>query len=161
MEPFFPMPQPGYEFLTRLEIESGKRFPLGVTSRGRRAIDFLVGGRFDGPRLKGRLIDGADHQLQFDDGTIPEVRIGLKTDDGAAIAMTYTGVVWAPPAVMARFRAREPVDPSEYYLRTQIRLECGAPQYAWLNRCICVGVGQPAQFPSGNHGIWYDIHKVV
>ena len=161
MEPVFPMPIPALEFLTRLEIESDKRLDLGAASRGRRAIDFLVGGRFDGPKLKGRLIDGADHQLQFDEGTVPEVRIGLKTHDGAVIAMSYTGIVWAPPAVMTRFRAREKVDPSEYYLHTLVRLECGAPAYEWLNRCVCIGVGQPAQFPSANHGIWYDLYKVV
>lgn len=157
----FPMQQPGYEFLTRFEIEAAGRFQLGKAPRGRRVIDFIGRGLFDGPKLKGRVIDGADHLLMAQGASIPDVRMGLKTDDGAVIAMRYTGIVWAPPDVMQRIVKREPVAPAEYYFRTIVQFECGAPAYEWLNRCVCVGVGQPASFPSGHHGVFYDIHKVV
>ena len=157
----FPMQQPGYEFLTRFEIEAAGRFQLGKAPRGRRVIDFIARGVFDGPKLKGRVIDGADHLLITPNGSYPDVRMGLKTDDGAVITMRYTGVVWAPPEVLKRIVKRDPVDPAEYYFRTIIHFESGAPQYEWLNRCVCVGVGQPASFASGNHGVYYDVHKVV
>jgi len=157
----FPMQQPGYEFLTRFEIEAGSRFPLGKAARGRRVIDWVGRGIFDGPRLRGRVIDGADHLIMLPGASVPDVRLGLKTDDGAVIAMRYTGVVAGPKEVFQRIVKREDVDPADYYFRTIVQFECGAPQYDWLNFCVCVGVGQPASFPNGNHGVFYDIHKVV
>ena len=46
----------------------------------------------------------------------------LQTDDGALIEVRSTGIRVAAPEVVARITAGEPVDPSEYYFRTHIRL---------------------------------------
>ena len=81
MEPPFPMPVPSLEFLTRLEMESDKRRLLGEATFSRRAVDFLIGGRFDGPKLSGKLVGGADHQTQFADGTIPDAGPRAKPRD--------------------------------------------------------------------------------
>jgi hypothetical protein len=42
----------------------------------------------------------------------------LLTDDDALILMTYRGVRHGPPDVIARLGRGEPVDLSEYYLRS-------------------------------------------
>jgi hypothetical protein len=93
--------------------------------------------------------------------SIPDVRLGLKTTDGAVIAMRYTGLIATAPETMRRIGKQEKVDPAEYYFRTLVQFETGAEAYAWLNRCVCIGVGQPASFPSGRHGVWYDIYQIL
>lgn len=163
----FPMPQPRFELLTRFTIERSLRLDLGKAPRGRRAIDFVGAGRFDGPRLAGRVIDGTDHLLMLPDGSAqPDVRLGLKTDDGVVLSMRYTGTIWGPKEVMRRVAKGEPVDPAEYYFRTHVVFE--APSngpYDWLNRCLCIGVGQPGVFDDGpdgekRGGAVYDIHRL-
>ena len=36
--------------------------------------------------------------------------------------------------VLARLNSGQAVDPSEYYFRTAMRFETGAPELAWMNR---------------------------
>ena len=47
------------------------------------------------------------------------------------------------------------MDPSEYYFRTAIRFETGAPDLAWMNKVLAIGVGQRP--PSGPT---YDVYVV-
>ena len=47
-------------------------------------IDFIARGLFDGPKLKGRVIDGADHLLITPNGSYPDVRMGLTDFDPQA-----------------------------------------------------------------------------
>ena len=58
------------------------------------------------------------------------VRITLVTDDGALILMTYRGVRYGPPEVIARLGRGETVDPAEYYLRTAPFFETASPKYS-------------------------------
>jgi hypothetical protein len=52
------------------------------------------------------------------DGVLEQdVRITLKTDNGAFIYLRYAGMRHGPPEVMARLAQGETVDPSEYYFR--------------------------------------------
>jgi hypothetical protein len=57
--------------------------------------------------------------------------------------------------VLARLGLGEPVDPADYYFRIAIRFETSAPELAWLNRTLAVGIGQrPPAGPT------YDIYVV-
>jgi hypothetical protein len=77
------------------------------------------------------------------DGVLEQdVRITLKTDDGAFIYVRYAGMRHGPPEVMARLAQGETVDPSEYYFRVAPMFETGAERYAWLNKILAVGVGE-------------------
>jgi hypothetical protein len=66
----------------------------------------------------------------------------LLTDDKSTIYMHYTGILYYSDAAKVRLRAGERIDRSEYYLRSAPRFETGAPGLAWLNRFVCVSVGQ-------------------
>ncbi len=132
------------EFLFDIELTVGAPQEVGDTPYGRRRIVAVTGGRFEGPRLKGTVepAPGGDWLLQRTDGVLTlDVRVTLRTDDGALIYMSYRGLRAAAPDVAARLAAGETVDPSEYYFRTAPLFETASEKYGWLNRILAVGVG--------------------
>ena len=90
---------------------------IGATPRGTRRFYPTIGGSFEGPRLRGEVLpDGGDWLLLRPDGVLEhDVRITLKTDDGAFIYVRYAGMRHGPPEVMARLAQGEVVDPSEVF----------------------------------------------
>lgn len=134
------------EFLFDIEAELDAPLAVGATPLGGRTIFPVTGGRFEGPRLRGEVVPGgADWFLTRANGVGElDVRVTLRTDDGALLYLTYRGVLDAKPEVMARVFAGQEVDLSEYYFRTTPRFETGDERYAWLNALVCVGVGRAA-----------------
>lgn len=118
---------------------------LGKTPAGERRIIPVSGGAFIGERLQGEILPhaGSDLLLTRTDGSYQQdVRLGLRTDDGALILMTYRGIRHSSPEVAARIASGELIDSSEYYLRTAPFFETGSPNYAWLNNVVAIGVGE-------------------
>lgn len=116
---------------------------IGETPAGLRRIAPVTGGTFTGDRLNGTVIGGADWVINRPDGVmVIDVRLTLKTDDGALIYLTYQGRFLAEPDVMARFAKGVVLDPSEYSLAVTARFECGDARYRWLNDAIVVGTGE-------------------
>jgi hypothetical protein len=118
---------------------------LGKTPAGERRIIPVSGGSFSGERLRGEILPhaGSDLLLTRADGSYQQdVRLPLRTDDGALILMTYRGVRHSSAEVAARIAAGESVNASEYYLRTAPFFETAAPNYAWLNNIVAVGLGE-------------------
>ena len=73
---------------------------LGRTSDlGTRRIVPITGGRFEGPWLKGEVLDnGADWQVVTDDGAvIVDTRYLLRLDDGALRSSGRTGTAMGHP----------------------------------------------------------------
>jgi hypothetical protein len=132
---------------------------VGATPLGQRRIVPVSGGDFAGERLRGTILPhaGSDWLLERADGSFQQdVRLTLETDDGALIGMTYRGVRHSSPEVAARLARGEPVELSEYYLRTAPFFETGAERYGWLNTIVAVGVGQ--RIPNG---ATYDVFEVL
>ena len=117
---------------------------LGQTPLGRRRIVRVTGGTFEGPRFRGTVLSGGgDWLVERADGVRQlDVRITLRTDDGALIYAHYPDLFHAGPGVMDRLLRGETVDPSEYYFRTAPMFETAAEKYAWLNRVLAVGIGR-------------------
>jgi hypothetical protein len=141
-----------------LDVAFNAILDIGPTPHGRRLIAPITGGRFEGARLNGRVLPGgADWVVNRADGAvIIDVRIALRTDDGAAIYLSYQGSFRAATEAMTRFRQGELLAESDYRLLTVARFECGAPAYAWLNDAIAVGVGRQTR-----SGPVYDFHEIV
>ncbi len=136
-------------FLFAIQLKVGKLQMLGHTPLGDRRVAPVEGGSFEGPRLKGTVEqNGSDWILVRPDGSLQlDVRLVLRTDDGALIGMRYHGFRHGPPAAMERLGRGERVDPAEYYFRIAPVFETSAPNYAWLNTIVAVGLGD--RTPSG------------
>lgn len=116
---------------------------VGQTPAGLRRIAPVTGGTFAGERLSGTVIGGADWVINRPDGVmVIDVRLTLKTDDGAMIYLTYQGRFLAAVEVMARFAKGAVLDPSEYSLAVVARFESGDERYRWLNDAVVVGTGE-------------------
>ncbi len=111
-----------------LHLTTAATRDVGATPRGRLSIFPIVGGSFEGDRLRGRVLaGGADWATATPDGAIElDLRATLETDDGALIYLTFTGIR----------------DDARQYLRTLPRFETAAPKYDFLNRLLAVGVGE-------------------
>lgn len=117
---------------------------LGKTPLGVRKIATVTGGQFAGDRIKGSVMPspGGDWLLlRSDDVLTLDVRLTLKTDDGALIYMHYKGLRHGPADVMARLAKGEVVDPDSYYFRMTPSFETSSEKYAWINRIICIATG--------------------
>lgn len=134
---------PALRPLLKAEITLAPALELGDTPQGRRRIIEITGGRFAGERLSGKVLPGgADWQVIRADGVAYlDTRYTLQTSDGALVYVRNVGYRHGPAEVLKRVAAGEPVDPSEYYMRTTPWYETGDPRYAWLNRIICVATG--------------------
>ena len=127
-------------FTIHAELADIRHF--GATPYGERRVIDILGGRVDGPRLKGRILPGADWQIVRPDGvTDLQARYGIETDQGAPILVTSNGLRHGPPEVIAALARGEAVDPSRYYFRTIMRFEAADPSVAWLNRIIAIAGG--------------------
>lgn len=118
---------------------------LGQTPNGHRKIATVTGGSFKGERLNGEVAasPGGDWLLlRPDQVLVLDVRLTLKTHDGASIFMSYRGLRHGPEAVMMRLNAGEAVDPSLYYFRMTPIFETSDARYAWLNGIVAVAAGR-------------------
>ena len=116
---------------------------VGATPGAYRRVGVVTGGSFEGERLSGAVLDGAsDWQTVRNDGSSTlNVRLVLKTEDGALIGMTYQGLRHGPADIIARIEKGEVVDPASYYFRINPLFETEAAKYDWINRVIAVGIG--------------------
>lgn len=116
---------------------------VGATPGAYRRVGVVTGGSFEGERLSGAVLDGSsDWQTVRNDGsTTLNVRLVLKTEDGALIGMTYQGLRHGPADIIARIEKGEVVDPASYYFRINPLFETEAAKYNWINRVIAVGIG--------------------
>jgi len=111
----------------RVTIAAAPPQRLGTVPHGIRSIVPVTGGSFEGLRLRGKVLPGGgDWLLLRPDGVLElDLRITLETDDHALIYMTFQGLRHGN------------------YFRTLPRFETSTETYAFLNRIICVGVGEP------------------
>jgi hypothetical protein len=140
----------------RLAVAFDAMTSIGKTPGGHRQIAPVTGGTFEGQRLGGVVVGGADWVIHRADGVmVIDVRLTLRTHDGASIYLTYQGRFLAGEAAMARFRKGELLDPSEYSLAIVAKFECGDERYQWLNNVIAVGAGEQT-----GTGPTYILHEI-
>jgi len=144
------LPEPRLSLVYRLEAVLGEPLDLGEVSEGHRRIVPQIGGTFEGPDVKGKLLPGvsADWQIVLPDGTaIADIRYTLETDAGALLYVQSRGVRHGSPEVLARLRDGEDVDASEYTFRTSTQIETASPDLGWLNKGVFISVG--GRLPEG------------
>lgn len=142
-----PLPH-SHLFTLRLVVDAANVVQIGETPEGRRSVAPIIGGTFEGERLRGTVLPGGADWVRFrPDGTMMiDVRLTLKSDDGAMIYMTYEGRFIGGSTAMAELSQGKKLEPKSYSLVTTIKFECGNPTYAWLNNVVAVGVGTQSGF---------------
>lgn len=116
---------------------------IGPVAEGLRLNFYITGGEVLGPRIKGKIRPaGADWLTIRTDGIgILNVRATLETDDGALIYAYYTGRADFGPDGYRDFLEGTPQADS-FDLRIQPNYQTAHPDYLWVNRAFCIGVGK-------------------
>jgi hypothetical protein len=135
---------PQLTFVMELRVRVEPPLELGPVRRGRRRIVRISGGSFEGPQLRGVVLDGgADWQIVGEDGLAElDTRYTLRTDGGELIYIQNAGIRHAAPEVVARLLAGEEVDPALVYFRTVPVFETASADLQWLTRAIFIGSGE-------------------
>jgi hypothetical protein len=135
---------PRFEFLMDLAVDVGEVVSMGAAPLGERRVVNILGGTFEGPRLRGRVLPGgADWQIVRRDGVLDiDARYALQAEAGAVVRVVSQGYRHGSSEVLAALARGEPVDPARYFFRTIMRFETGAPDLEWLNRTIAVATAR-------------------
>ena len=126
---------------------------------GNRILAMINGGDVQG-KISGKVLPvGGEfgHFIAPDTYRI-DVRAAIQTGDGAIIYITYNGYMHAAPDKLKMLFSPQgsTIDPADYYWRTNPLFETAAPQYAWINATVGVGVG--SYTPDGK--VQYRIYAV-
>jgi Protein of unknown function (DUF3237) len=118
--------------LMTLRLSTAPTQDIGAGPHGTRVTFPVIGGSFEGEKLRGKVLGGDDWTVRRPDGVIElDLRVTLETDDGALIHMTFEGL-------------RNDAAPGGAYFRTLPRFETAHPRYAFLNRLLAVGTAEIA-----------------
>ncbi len=122
------MPKVEFAFSAHVLLEPTEE--IGRTPYGIRRRVPIIGGSFEGPRIRGKVLPGgADWQLQrADDYTLIEADYMIEAEDGTQIHVRNRGLT------NSRVKGA-----TTRYLRTVPEFEAPAGQHAWLNQSIFVG----------------------
>ena len=117
--------------LMTLRLNTAPTQDIGACPHGTRVTFPIIGGSFEGDRLRGKVLPGGDDwTIKRSDGVIElDLRVTLQTDDGALVHMTFEGI-------------RDDGAPGGPYFRTLPRFETAEAKYAFLNRLLAVGTGE-------------------
>ena len=125
-----PKEAPQLEFALQLKVTLGQAFSIENTQHGRRTVIPITGGTFEGPGIKGTIINGgADYQLANAQGrTELEAIYCIKTDDGVYIHVRNRGIIASGQNADGK--------PS-FYFRAAPQFEAPADsKYGWLNNSL-------------------------
>jgi len=117
--------------LMTLRLDTAPTQNIGAGPHGTRVTYPVLGGSFEGDRMRGKVLPGGDDwTVARPDGVVElDLRVTLETDDGALVYMTFEGI-------------RDDHAPGGAYFRTTPRFETADPKYAFLNRLLAVGTGE-------------------
>src|SRR5215470_8004411 len=117
--------------LITLRLNTAPIQDIGAVPHGRRVTFPIIGGSFEGERLRGKVLPGGDDwTVTRPDGVLElDLRVTLETEDGALIHMTFQGI-------------RIEQAPEAPYFRTLPRFETANPKYSFLNRILAVGTAE-------------------
>lgn len=115
---------------------------IGPVPEGIRANFYVTGGKVEGPKVNGKILPvGGDWLIVRTDGVgILDVRATFETHDGALIYTAYSGVADLGKDGYQKFLKQDL--PPSLHLQIAPRYYTANPEYQWLNRVQCVGIGQ-------------------
>lgn len=120
---------PQLEFALQLKVTLGEAFGIDNTQHGRRTVIPITGGTFEGPGIKGTIVNGgADYQLNTEGRTELEAIYCIKTDDGIYIHVRNRGII---------ANGKDADGKPSFYFRAAPQFEAPADsKYGWLNNSL-------------------------
>lgn len=122
---------PTLEFVCELHVKLGQTYTVGQTAHGARVVIPITGGTFEGPNMKGTVLEGgADYQLvdQAKGRNEIEAIYSIKTDDGVYIHIRNCGLI-----VTGKNADGSP----NFYFRCAPKFEAPSDsKYDWLNNSL-------------------------
>ena len=130
--------------MAQVRCEVGALVSLGDAKYGERRYVPLLGGTVAGPELNGSIVEGGvDWQVNRADGVLDiAAHYVIRAGDGGLIEVQSDGMRHGPPDVMARLARGDDVARDEYFFRTLMRFQTGAPLWLHLNKVMALAVGQ-------------------
>lgn len=128
----FPKDTPQLEFALQLKVTLGQAFSIENTQHGRRTVIPITGGTFEGPGIKGTIINGgADYQLANAQGrTELEAIYCIKTDDDVYIHVRNRGIIAG---------GQDADGKPTFYFKAAPQFEAPADsKYVWLNNALFI-----------------------
>ncbi|WP_307688738.1 DUF3237 domain-containing protein [Variovorax ginsengisoli] len=124
-----PMALPRSEFVYESIVDLAPTLQLGASPFGDRRMVPIVGGTFEGPGLRGKVMaGGADRQLVRRDGSVNlDAVYELQTDDGVIIS------------VRNRVLSRPARDATPRYVFSTLEITAPEGRYGWINDFVYVG----------------------
>ena len=126
-----PPEPPQLEFALQLKVTLGEAYGIDNTQHGRRTVIPITGGTFEGPGLKGTIVNGgADYQLNAEGRTELEAIYCIKTDDGIYIHVRNRGII---------ANGTDADGKPTFYFRAAPQFEAPSDsKYGWLNNSLFV-----------------------
>ena len=122
-----PIVLPQTEFVYEAIFDLDPTLMLGEGPLGERRIVPITGGVFAGPRMRGKVLPGADRQLVRKDGArLLNALYELQTDDGAVLTVNNRVLIDKRP------------DGSGYAF-SHVDVTAPVGPYDWLNHLVLVG----------------------
>jgi len=149
---------PKLEYLMTYSADLAAPVEIGAVPSGTRRIYDVTGGRFEGPRLEGKILaGGGDWLLIGNDGIARlDVRGTFETHDGARVYVQYHGVLVINELTTRALVEGRETQYGDTTFMTQPRFETGDPRYAWLNFTVAVAEGRVIP-----NGVEYRVFEVV
>jgi hypothetical protein len=117
---------------------------LIATPIGTRMTFIARGGRVAGEKLRGEILPGGGDWMMVGTDQIGrvDVRVTVRTEDGALIHCESRGVIKIPADGFERLNRGERLPFEESYVRTTPKFETSDERYAWLNQLVIVGYNE-------------------
>jgi len=121
----------------------------------------VTGGWAKGPKINATVIQPAADWIQSmpDASRRLDVRLTLKTDDGALIYVSYNGVILSTQAARDKQMKGEVVTSDDRYCITAPTFRTSHPKYAWLAATQAIGKFIESKHGQGSY-IKYDVFAV-
>jgi Protein of unknown function (DUF3237) len=131
-------------------VDVAPALAVGDTPAGARSIGTFVSATIDGERMRASLVEGtgADWMARAGDLGLIDVRMTVRTDDGALVYIRYGGRLDLSNPAAGMTAVVAPV------------FETGDPRYAWLNRIQAIGKGKLSVGAGGSARLDYAFYEV-
>lgn len=130
---------------------------IGPLPEGLRVNFYSTGGEITGPRVRGKLrpVGGDWVTVRRDGVALLDVRTTFETDDEVPILVMYQGVLDFGVDGYEKFANGDL--PSIARIRISPRFSTSHPEYAWMNRVHCLGIGA---YRVETNSATYDVYAV-